>query len=90
MHFALSGSTIKPVFEIADDLSACDIDEHQIGQVLGNIVFNARDAMPRGGVITVTAENIASGAPLPAALAPGRYVRIDIRDQGTGIPPDNL
>ncbi|MBN1577277.1 MAG: PAS domain S-box protein [Chitinispirillaceae bacterium] len=90
VQFALSGSAIKPVFEIAADLFTCDIDENQMGQVIDNVVINARDAMPRGGVISVTAVNTAPDAVLPVTLAPGRYVRISIRDQGTGIPPDIL
>jgi CheY-like chemotaxis protein len=90
IHFALSGSSVKSHFEIEKDLWPCDVDENQIGQVVDNIVINARDAMPMGGTITVTAENVPPGGTLPAVLGPGNYVRIGIRDQGTGIAPEHL
>ena len=90
VHFALSGSTVKSRFEIARDLWNCDIDENQMGQVLDNIVINARDAMPMGGTITVSAENVPEGSGLPPVLAPGNYVRLSVADQGTGIAPEHL
>lgn len=90
VHFALSGSAVKSNFEIAADLWHCDVDENQMSQVLDNIVINARDAMPMGGTITVSAENVTGGSPLPPVLAPGNYVRISVADQGTGISPDHL
>jgi PAS domain S-box-containing protein len=90
VHFALSGSPITSRFEIENDLWPCDVDENQMGQVLDNIIINARDAMPVGGAITVSAENIPAGSPLPAVLLPGNYVRVSIADQGTGIAPEHL
>jgi PAS domain S-box-containing protein len=90
VHFALSGSAIKSQFEIDQNLRQCDVDENQIGQVLDNIVINARDAMPMGGAITVTVENVSKDSPLPYELKQGDYVRISITDQGTGIAPEHL
>ncbi len=66
-------------------------DATQVHQVLLNLAVNARDAMPEGGALTVTAENIVLGrAPAGPGFArqPGPYVRITIVDTGTGIPPD--
>jgi PAS domain S-box-containing protein len=90
VHFALSGSSIQSRFDIPQDLWPCDIDENQIGQVLDNIIINARDAMPMGGVVTVSAENVAAGASLPPTLVTADHVRITVRDQGTGISPEHL
>jgi PAS domain S-box-containing protein len=90
VHFALSGSAIQSRFDIPQDLWPCDVDENQIGQVLDNIIINARDAMPMGGVVTVSAENMPADAPLPPTLARADHVRITVRDQGTGIAPEHL
>ena len=90
VRFALSGSVVKALFRIDPDLRPCDIDENQMSQVLDNITINARDAMPRGGAITVSAVNLSADTPLPLTLKPGAYVRISVSDQGTGIGPDHL
>ena len=67
--------------------------EQQIFQAVLNLCFNARDAMPRGGDITVRLEDknferehrTSSGL----VLTPGNYVSISIKDNGSGIPPEN-
>ncbi len=89
-QFVLSGSSVSPHFAFPDDLWPCDIDENQFGQVLDNIIINARQAMPTGGSIVVFAENIVHGAPIPSVLKPGNYVRISIKDFGTGISKEHL
>jgi PAS domain S-box-containing protein len=88
--FSLSGSNSKPVFRIPDDLWPCNIDENQIGQVVDNIVINARQAMPEGGTLTIMAENFHAGQSLPAILSKGSYIKISFQDQGVGISPDLL
>jgi PAS domain S-box-containing protein len=90
VHFALSGSTITCRFTIAPDLWPASFDENQISQVVDNVVINARDAMPMGGTISVTADNIPTGSPLPSDLVKGNFVRICVSDQGTGISPEHL
>jgi two-component system NtrC family sensor kinase len=54
--------------------------QEQLGQVLLNLVLNARDAMPRGGTITLAAKQLDEPA----------QVRIEVRDTGTGIRPEIL
>jgi len=64
-------------------------DATQLHQVLMNLCVNARDAMPRGGRLTISAENIQideNYARMNIDSRPGRYVLITIADTGTGIP----
>ncbi|MBI4979833.1 MAG: PAS domain S-box protein [Spirochaetes bacterium] len=84
--FALSGSNVSCTFTVAADLWTCDFDEAQIGQVIDNIVINAKQAMPAGGTISVTAGNEMLSAGFIAQLPAGAYVRLSIKDHGAGIP----
>lgn len=90
--FALRGSNIRCELTIPEDLWLVEIDAGQISQVIHNIVLNARQAMPEGGVVGIRARNIelkkGEGPPLP--LPEGKYVEISIRDQGVGIPAEHL
>ncbi len=90
ISFTLKGSASKCKFEIPGGLYPLEIDEGQINQVINNIVINANQAMPEGGVIEVRIENVTVGVNDPLSLQPGPYVRISIKDNGTGITPDNL
>ena len=87
---ALSGSRVRCELSLAGDLSWVEADEGQIGQVLRNLVLNAREAMPDGGTITVRAANARLGPQDVPGLAPGDYVRLSIADQGCGIPQEML
>lgn len=84
-----AGAEFSLELSIADDLLPAEIDPEQISRALHNILLNARQAMPHGGIIEVHAENVAyETGPLP--LSPGNYVRISVRDYGCGISPDLL
>ncbi len=83
--FALRGSKVKPEYSIMPDLWAVEADEGQINQVIHNLVKNAVEAMPEGGVIRINAENDTVDENRNLMLSPGKYVRIDIIDSGTGI-----
>ncbi len=77
---------------LAEDLSPILADKGQIEQVLLNLAINARDAMDRGGVLTLTTcPVIATGEPPgPGAPAAGTaMVRLAVSDTGVGIPPEN-
>jgi two-component system, cell cycle sensor histidine kinase and response regulator CckA len=75
-------------------LSPAFADAGQLGQVLVNLALNARDAMPNGGLLAIETENVthnphgpdAGATPLPA----GSYVRIVVRDTGTGMDAHTL
>ncbi|MBN1691415.1 MAG: PAS domain S-box protein [Dehalococcoidia bacterium] len=93
-NFAVRGTSTVCRFNIAADLLSVDADEGQISQVIHNLVLNARQAMPSGGDIEIAAENISLdneqhlGRTLP--LPPGKYVRITVKDYGTGIQPEHI
>jgi PAS domain S-box-containing protein len=89
-EFAVRGSKGACTFFFPPDLWPADADEGQICQVVTNVVLNADQAMPRGGTIAIRAENEVVDCRGPGPLAPGRYVRIDVTDQGGGIPPEIL
>ncbi len=85
-NFALKGSNVKCKFEIPDDLWSVEIDGGQIGQVINNIVINAVQAMPNGGVIEVTVKNVTIESEDYLPLKSGKYIKISIKDHGIGIP----
>ncbi len=66
-------------------------DEQRLGQVLTNLVFNARDAMPQGGTLVISCEACASWQKLRFSVSsPDRYLHLKVRDTGTGIPQATL
>ena len=84
---ARSGSSIAIDLHLAESLWSADVDSGQIGQVLHNILINAREATSGGGAIEVRAKNIAlqNGS---GEIAP--HVRVSIGDHGHGIAPEVL
>jgi len=81
--------SIRVNFEIAPGVSAVSGDPVQLHQMLLNFAVNARDAMPSGGrlAISATPVSVPASAPRPHPDAvPGAFVRIDISDTGCGIP----
>ena len=87
VKFTLSGSRADHRIQCPADLWMVEADEGQIAQVIQNMVLNADQAMPEGGIVTIMARNIRipdeDRAP---ALPEGNYVEIDIEDNGIGIP----
>ncbi len=78
---------------LAPDLWSVTGDPTQIHQVLLNLCVNARDAMPGGGTLTLSAENIELDghyAGLNPDVAPGAYVSLGVADSGTGMAPETL
>lgn len=88
--FSLSGSRVLHELALAADLWAVDADEGQMMQVFSNILINADQAMPDGGIIRISGENIFLGDNEVPSLPSGRYVRIAVRDEGIGIRQDHL
>jgi PAS domain S-box-containing protein len=75
---------------VPSELSTILGDPTQLHQVLLNFSVNARDAMPNGGILTISAENVHLDdhyAGLNPDAHPGAYVFLQIADTGTGMPP---
>ena len=88
--FALSGSNVRCQMSIPDDLWPVEIDEGQMHQVLSNLIINSDQAMPAGGVIELSAENMAISPQDTVSLRDGDHVKISLKDQGIGIPEEYL
>jgi PAS domain S-box-containing protein len=89
----LRGSRVALRLEVPPGLPDVEADEGQLGQALTNVVLNAVQAMPEGGIVTATAEvsRVEAGAAPPApGLATGRYVRLRVADTGAGISAEHL
>ncbi len=90
VKFSIKGSQLKCEPVIPADLWPAEIDRVQISQVISNLVINARQAMPGGGLLKVYAANEIVNEGTELLLNPGRYVRITVEDSGTGIAPEHL
>lgn len=88
--FTLRGSNVRIVYQFAADLWPTEIDEGQICQVIQNLVINACEAMPDGGVITVAGRNKVIGHNDLLMLPAGKYLQLTFSDQGTGIARENV
>jgi signal transduction histidine kinase/CheY-like chemotaxis protein len=88
--FALQGSSVRAEFRLPTDLHAIEADSGQIGQVIHNLALNAVQAMPEGGRVRIVAENVALDDPAWLPVRPGRYVRVAVEDEGSGIPAEVL
>ena len=86
------GGQIELRFEPGEDLWPVEAARADLEQIVLNLVVNARDAMSTQGRITVSTENIelTSDAASELDIAPGRYVRVSVADDGCGIDPDTL
>lgn len=89
-QFVLRGSNVKCEVKSDDKLWPVDADKGQISQVVNNLLINADQAMPRGGTITLRLRNLRVRHAEVPSLDSGEYVCIEVRDEGTGISPENL
>lgn len=89
----LIGEDIEVVTTFAGDLGPVHADPGQVEQVLMNLVVNARDAMPRGGKLTIETANVDLGegdADRHVGVAPGRYVLLAVADTGCGMDKETM
>jgi signal transduction histidine kinase len=84
------GGLVQLEWRTDEDLWCAYADSTQLELALMNLIINARDAMPDGGAITVTGENVTVGADDPLGLKQGDYVVLAIADTGSGIAPEIL
>lgn len=88
--FVLRGSNVRCKYHFPNDLWWAEFDQGQIIQVIQNLIINADQAMPDGGVVNVETENVTVTAAYRLPLKPGRYIRVMIEDNGIGIPKENV
>ena len=83
------GQQIQLVTSISPRVPRILMDSAQLEQILMNLVVNARDAMPNGGRVDLRVSTVEIDADRAntRAIAPGRYVAIEVADNGGGIPP---
>jgi two-component system cell cycle sensor histidine kinase/response regulator CckA len=87
---ALSSTNIKGKYIMSDDLFPVEIDEEQIKQVIHIVLRNAREAMPQGGTVTISFENVRITREDYLPLNEGYYVKISLQDEGLGIKQEHL
>ena len=92
VRLAAAGSTVKVEVQVAPDTGTICVDRAQILQVFQNLVINAIQAMTtgRGGRIWIAANNVTLTADQVHSLPAGTYVAIEVKDNGSGIKPENL
>ncbi len=85
----LIGEDVELTTELQPGIGSVRADPGQIEQVLVNLVVNARDAMPEGGVLVIRTENVEVGGERAGELGvpTGRWVLLEVRDSGVGIDP---
>lgn len=88
--FVLRGSNARCELSLPNDLWMTDIDESQISQVLSNVIINADQAMPEGGIININAKNTVVKERSTLPLKKGKYVEITVIDHGVGIKKEHL
>lgn len=88
------GESVRVESQVPPDLWLADADPAQLEAALVNLAINARDAMPQGGLLTISLENLTlppdavpSG---PDGLVPGDYVVLTVADTGAGMEPEVL
>jgi two-component system, cell cycle sensor histidine kinase and response regulator CckA len=88
--FVLHGSNVRCEFAVPEDVWPVEVDEGQMSQVINNLIINADQSMPEGGIIEIGIENLTVVPGNEMSLTEGRYVKFTIRDHGVGIPEQDL
>ncbi|MBS1238532.1 MAG: sensor hybrid histidine kinase [Deltaproteobacteria bacterium] len=86
----LKGSSVRPRYIIPMDLLPVEVDEDQMRQVIKNMVMNAKEAMPSGGTIVISCENVSITPQDKLPLIKEDHIKISIHDEGIGIPEENI
>jgi two-component system, cell cycle sensor histidine kinase and response regulator CckA len=87
------GARVRLVLDLDPPRRLVRVDPTQFDQVVMNLAVNARDAMPKGGTLTLRTGQVNLFRPLTRGretIPPGRYAMLEVEDTGTGIPPDYL
>ena len=89
-RFVLRGSSVRCQINFDNGPLMAEADEGQIAQVINNLVLNAVQAMPGGGVIRLSGEMLDLAQGNVFSLEAGTYVHLTIKDQGIGIQSEHL
>ncbi len=84
-EFSLYGSSLRADLDIDQHLCKAEVDAGQIEQVINALIINARDAMPNGGTVRVSARNVEFDERNATLLPAGRYLKVSITDRGPGV-----
>lgn len=90
VSLSLRGSRSNYRLSLPENLWPVEVDSGQMSQVINNLVINAIQAMPSGGLLQIEAENILVESEHHLSLAPGNYVKFSVKDQGVGICKKHL
>jgi len=86
----LSGTGIQCRVEAPPDIWPAQVDNGQIGQVLHNLLLNARQAMSEGGRVDIRCANLTLTEAMSGGLPAGSYLQVTLADNGPGIPSEVL
>jgi CheY-like chemotaxis protein len=84
------GGLVHIEWQVGNDVWLAFADQTQLELALVNLIINARDAMPDGGTVTISAENCHVANEEVPGVSAGDFVRLTIRDTGSGIAPEVL
>ncbi|UPG87448.1 response regulator [Luteibacter aegosomatis] len=84
------GSRVEVTTRFPLSLGRALVDPHQLELALLNLLVNARDAMPNGGHIEISAQSQILDGKHASGLAPGRYIRLSVADDGEGMSSETL
>ncbi|MEI7556269.1 ATP-binding protein [Candidatus Chlorohelix sp.] len=88
--FVMHGRNVETVFNLPEEIGPVEVDAGQLSQVIQNLTLNAAQAMPGGGYVSISAENLNLAEGAIPILAKGKYVKISIKDTGLGISSENI
>lgn len=85
-----SGPQTRLTIDVSEDLPAALADPNQLEMAILNLSVNARDAMPAGGCLTISAMVVEVDPEHVAALKAGRYIRLSVTDTGVGMDDETM
>ena len=88
--FNLKSSNITYECHFPNDLWPVEVDENQIFQAFNNLIVNSKQSMLEGGTLKINIENVSLNKKDIIYLEEGKYIKVSIKDQGTGIARDHL